>query len=81
MNKVKIREKAYLTRKIKEQVTLSREGKVLSLIKASEIIPEISLRIFINEHILKVEHNKTLQHQNADIFLIIIIKTMNKENL
>ena len=32
MNKVKLREKAYLTGKIKEEVTLIREEKVLSLI-------------------------------------------------
>ena len=42
-NKVKIRENAYLIGKIKEQVTLSREGNVLSLIKALEIISEISV--------------------------------------
>ena len=71
-NKVKIREKAYLTEKIKEEVTLSREGKVLSLIKYLEIILGILLRIIIKEHILKVKHNKTLQHQKAETCLIIM---------
>ena len=78
-NKVKIREKAYLTGK--KKVTLNIEGKVLSLIKASERIPKFFLRIIIKKHILKVKHNKTLQHQKTETCLIIMLKTMNKENL
>ena len=73
MNKAKIRKKAHLNRKIKE-VTLRREGKVLGSTKVSEIIPEIFLRIIIKEQILKVKHNKTLQHQKEEICLIIILK-------
>ena len=59
MNKVKIRKKAYLTRKIKEQVILSREGKVLIPSKVSETIPKFFLRIITQEHTLKV-----VTHQN-----------------
>ena len=81
MNKVKIRNKAYLTEKIKEQVILSREGKVLSLTKVSEITPETILRTFIKEHILKAIHNRILQQQRTNIYLIIMVKIMNKENL
>ena len=81
MSKVKIRENEYLTGKLKEQITLSREGKVLSLIKASERIPKFFLRIIIKKHILKVKHNKTLQHQKAEACIIIMLKLMKKKNL
>ena len=41
----------------------------------------INFSIIINEHILKVKHNKTLKHQKENTFLIIMLKTMNKKNL
>ena len=52
MNKEKIIKKAYLIGKIKEQVTLSKEGKVLSPTKVLEMIPKIFLRI-IKRNIFK----------------------------
>ena len=81
MYRVKIGNKAYIIGKIKEQVTLIRKEKVLSLIKASEIILRNFPRIIIKEHILKVKNNKTLQHQKAEIFLIIMLKIMNARDL
>ena len=81
MNKAKIKEKVYLIGRLKEQIILNKEEEALSPTEISEIIPEIILRIIIKEHILKVIHNKILQQQRREIYLIIMVKIMNKENL
>ena len=60
-NRVK-RKKAYLTGRIREQVTLIKRENVLSPIKVLEIILGISPRIIIKERILKIKHKKVLQH-------------------
>ena len=78
MNKEKIRKKTYLTRRVKEQVILSKEGKVLSPTQISKITPKIFLRTIIKEQILKI-HNIILQQQRTNIYLIIMVKLMNKE--
>ena len=70
MNRVK-RDKDYLTGRIKEQVTLTRREKSLSQIRVLEIIPGISPEIIIKEQILKIRHNKILQHQKPGICLTI----------
>ena len=72
-NKVK-REKAYLTRRIREQVTLIRREKVLSLIKVLEIALGISLKVIIKEKILRIKHSKIIHHQKAGICLTIMLK-------
>ena len=78
MTKAKIRNKAYLIGRVKEQVILSKEGKVLSPTEISKITPEIFLRTIIKEHIFKI-HNIILQQQRTNIYLIIMVKLMNKE--
>ena len=80
-NKVRIRNNTYLTGKVREPVTLIIKENVLILIKASEIILRIFLRIIIKEQILKVKHSRTLQHQKVEKCLILMLKTMNKKNL
>ena len=81
MNKEEIKEKVYQTGRVKEQIILNKEGKASSPRKISEIIPETILRILTEEHILKVIHNKILQRQRTKIYIKIMVKIMNKENL
>ena len=61
MNKEKIKEKVYLTGRVKEQIILNKEGKNLSPTEISEIILETILRILTKEHTLKVIHNIILR--------------------
>ena len=75
------REKVYLTRRIREQATLTRRENGLSLIKFLEIILKISARITMKEHIFKIKNSKILPYQKAGIFLIILLKIMNIRNL
>ena len=79
MNKAKIKEKVYLTGRVKELIILNKEGKDLSPTEISEIIPETILRILTEEHILKVIHRKILQWQRTEIYIKIMVKIMNKE--
>ena len=79
-NRVK-REKAYITRRIKEQEILIKRERVLSQIKVLEIILGISPRITIRKKILKIKHKKILQHQKAGKFLTVMLKIMNIRNL
>ena len=50
MNKEKIKEKVYLTGRLKEQIILNKEEKALSPTEISEIILETILRILIREY-------------------------------
>ena len=81
MSKAKIKEKVYLIGRVKELITLNKEEKVLSPTEISEITPEIILRIIIKEHIFKAIHNRILQQERIWIYIIIMLKIMNQQNL
>ena len=81
MSKEKIKEKVYLTGRVKELINLNKEEKVLSPTKNLETILKTILRILTKEHTLKVKCNIILQHQRTKTYLTIILKIMNKENL
>ena len=79
MNKAKIKEEVYLTGwRVKEQIILNKEGKALSPIEISEIVPENILRILTKEHTLKVMYSRILQQQRTEIYLTIMLKKTNK---
>ena len=81
MNKEEIKEKVYVTGRLKEQIIWNTEEKALSPTEISEIILETILRILTKEHTLKVIHNRILQQQRTKTYRIIMVKIMNKENL
>ena len=78
MNRVR-REKVYLNRRIRRQVTLTRKEEGLSQIRVLGINLRIS--ITIREQILKIKYGIILQHQKTGICLTTLLKIMNKRNL
>ena len=77
----KNKEKVYLTGRVKEQIIWNKEGKDLSPIEISEIVPETIIRILIRGQNLKVIYNRILQQQRTETYLTIMLKIVNKENL